>query len=174
MKKVLLWAGVGFVVLVVAITALGAIAGDPTPVAVESEKEVTPAATTPTTAATTAAATTAKPKPKKKAQPKVTAAQIEKSFIDGGGGRPIREMCDAAFTHWACFYDDVEVVTASTIRVNLTTDGGWSKSELKDLGKTAAQHWFNFLQFDHGKIDTIVVRVNGLDQNHYKRDFPGF
>ena len=82
----------------------------------------------------------------------------------------IKSMCDAAYTHWACFYDGIEGHDDSTIRVNLTTDGGWSDDELEDMAERAGTHWFNFVGMEHEDLDTIIVTVNGRDHNVYRRD----
>lgn len=71
-------------------------------------------------------------------------------------------MCDDSYTQWACFYDGVES-GASYLRVNLTTDGGWSNQNLQDMALKAGRDWFNFVGCDFPDLKMIVVSVNGLD-----------
>lgn len=89
---------------------------------------------------------------------------LHNNFIDG-----ISDMCDDAYTHWACFYDGAED-GVSYLRVNLTTDGGWSEGDLDDMAAQAGRHWFNFVGCDFPQLDTIVVNVNGVDRNVYRSD----
>lgn len=100
------------------------------------------------------------------------AAAIEQTFKDGLPDPEIKSMCDDAFTHWACFYDGVTAPSKGTIRVELNTDGGWSDSDLGELADKAALHWFNFVGQAHEDLDTVIVRTNGRDSNHYRRDVP--
>jgi hypothetical protein len=89
---------------------------------------------------------------------------LHNNFIDG-----IADMCDAAYTHWACFYDGAED-GAGYLRLDLTTDGGWSEGDLDDMAAQAGRHWFNFVGCDFPQLDTIVVSVNGGDRNVYRSD----
>lgn len=89
---------------------------------------------------------------------------LHNNFIDG-----VSDMCDAAHTHWACFYDGAEA-GAGYLRVNLTPDEGWSEGELDDMAAQAGRHWFNFVGCDFPQLDTIVVNVNGIDRNVYRSD----
>lgn len=89
---------------------------------------------------------------------------LHNNFIDG-----ISDMCDAAYTHWACFYDGAEN-GLGYLRVNLTTDGGWSEGELDGMAAQAGRHWFNFVGCDFPQLDTIVVSVNGGDRNVARSD----
>lgn len=89
---------------------------------------------------------------------------LHNNFIDG-----ITEMCDAARTHWACFYDGAED-GVGYLRVNLSTDGNWSQGDLDDMAAQAGRHWFNFIGCDFPQLDTIVVNVNGVDRNVYRSD----
>lgn len=89
---------------------------------------------------------------------------LHNNFIDG-----ITDMCDAARTHWACFYDGAED-GVGYLRVNLSTDGNWSQGDLDDMAAQAGRHWFNFVGCDFPQLDTIVVSVNGGDRNVYRSD----
>ena len=86
------------------------------------------------------------------------------NFIDGFG-----DMCDSSYTHWACFYDGASDYYGD-LNITLTTDGGWSDSELKDLATTAGNHWFNFIGCDYPNLNTIIVTVNGLDYNVFRHN----
>ena len=114
----------------------------------------------------------AKTTPKSKFDGAAYAKALAKDFRDAMGGAKISSMCDAAYTHWACFYEGIEATSKSTIRVSLATDGGWSDSDLDQLADEAALHWFNFIGEAHEDLDTVIVRVNGRDTNHYRRDIP--
>lgn len=103
---------------------------------------------------------------------KINVAAVKATFKAGVGGRAIRDMCDAAYSPWGCFYEDVEAVNASTIRVTLTTDGGRGPSDLDAVATDAGTHWFNFVGMDHPDLDVIIVRVNGVDHNVYRTDIP--
>ncbi len=92
---------------------------------------------------------------------------MEKAFKAQLVGRPIKSMCDAAYTHWACFYDGVEA-GPSYLRVNLNTDGG--RDDAEEMAERAGTHWFNFIACDFPKLSTIVVRINGIDHNVYRKD----
>lgn len=89
---------------------------------------------------------------------------LHNNFIDD-----ISDMCDAAYTHWACFYDGAEN-GAGYLRVNLTTDGGWSEDELDEMAAQAGRHWFNFVGCDFPQLGTIVVSINGLDHTVSRSD----
>lgn len=84
------------------------------------------------------------------------------NFIDDIG-----DMCDDAYTHWACFYQGVDG-TAGYLQVNLSTDGGWSASALENMANTAGRHWFNFIGCDYRGLSVIVVTINGLDHNVFR------
>lgn len=112
---------------------------------------------------------------KPKFDPAAYAAALEQEFKEAlGPDLTIDGMCNAenAYTHWGCFYDKLEAQSEGTIRIFLTTDGGWSDSDLKEVAGQAARHWFNFLGPAHEELDTIIVRTNGIDSNHYRRDVP--
>ena len=116
---------------------------------------------------------TAKTAPKPDFDKKAYAAQIEKTFESGLMDRKIGDMCDPAYTHWACFYDGIEAKTEERIDIKLTTDGGWSKSDLKQMSLEARTHWFNAVGLDYPNLDTVVSFVNGLDTGtSYRRDNP--
>lgn len=89
---------------------------------------------------------------------------LHNNFIDG-----FADMCDDSYTHWACFYDGVTRASGD-LQVILTTDGGWSNTELVDLAATAGRHWFNFIGCDFPDLNVIVVTVNGLDHNVFRSD----
>lgn len=89
---------------------------------------------------------------------------LHNNFIDS-----ISDMCDDSYTHWACFYDGAEN-GAGYLRVNLTTDGGWSEGDLDDMAAQAGRHWFNFVGCDFPQLDMIVVSVNGGDRNVARSD----
>ena len=99
------------------------------------------------------------------------AAQVEKAFEAGLMDGEIGDMCDPAFTHWACFYDGIEAQSRERIDIKLTTDGGWSKGDLKAMGKKARRHWFNAVGLEYPKLDTIVSFTNGVNSGtSYRRD----
>lgn len=100
------------------------------------------------------------------------AAEVEAAFVDALGGQPIASMCDAAVTHWACFYSGVTAPNQQQVRVELETDGGWSDDDLEQLADEAALHWFNFVGTTFEDLDIVVVRTNGVDSNHYRDDVP--
>lgn len=97
-----------------------------------------------------------------------TAEEME-AKLEENIGLQIPELCgiDDDYDHWSCFYDGVED-GSGYLRVNLTTDGGWSDQELEELAATAGRHWFNFIGCDFPDLDTIVVRVNGIDHNVFR------
>lgn len=102
----------------------------------------------------------------------IDAEAMEAAFVEGLYNNTIEgigEMCDDAYTHWACFYDGVESVS-DYLQVNLSTDGGWSRAALRDMADTAGRHWFNFIGCDFPGLSTIVVTINGLDHNVFRRD----
>lgn len=115
-----------------------------------------------------AAAKTSKPKPK--FDGKAYAADAEKYFVESLGGREISSMCDSAYTHWACFYKGVSSPYKDALRIKLTTDGGWSKGELKDMAADAGKHWFNFMSMNdtYKSVSIMIVNINGIDHNVYK------
>jgi hypothetical protein len=107
-------------------------------------------------------------KPAKSAKRKQRARAMEKAFLANIPGNGIKDMCDAQYTHWACFYDGVE--GGPYLQVNLSTDGGRSDAELDEMADRAGLHWFNFIGCDFPDLDTIVVSVNGLDHNVFRHD----
>ncbi len=111
---------------------------------------------------------TAEPSPVQEAPSAVTAEKMEATLKENIQIE-ISELCgiDGLYSHWSCFYDGVED-GVGYLQVNLTTDGGWSNVELNDLAATAGLHWFNFIGCDYPDLDTIVVRVNGLDHNVFR------
>ena len=154
LKTTLLGAVIAIVLAL--LTACGVDSGEP-----ETKDEVTK--------------TQATRKPKPKFDGNAYVEEIEADFLEGMGGRQIDDMCNAdnAYTHWGCFYDGLSATHESTLWIELNTDGGWSKSDQKQLSEEAARHWFNFIGPKYEKLDTIVVKVNGIDHNHYRRNFPG-
>ena len=143
--------------------------------------EGTPSAPAPSeTAPTPEPSPTPSDEPAETEEPKVetpddsraSAKAIEKKFkehLHNNGIKKISAMCDKARTHWACFYDGVRG-DSSELWVILTTDGGWSSGELEDMAFTAGLHWFNFIGCDFADLDVIVVQINGLDHNVFRRD----
>ena len=99
----------------------------------------------------------------------VNAAEMEQEFLKNIPGRPIKDMCDPAYTHWACFYEGVEG-KPSYLQVNLLTDGGITNT--KALAKSAGQHWFNFIGCKYPDLSVIVVNINGIDNNVFRKDIP--
>lgn len=127
---------------------------------------------------TTTAAATPSPTPPEQAPPNyvVDPRDAVAAFRDAMGGGTIKSMCRGNYSPsnpslWACYYDRVEGAPAY-LRVVLSTPGGLSSSELDQLADRAGMHWFNFIGCDFSDLDTIVVRVNGIDHNYYRRDFP--
>lgn len=105
--------------------------------------------------------------PANKPKTSIDAAAMEAAFKANLGGDPITSMCDAAYTHWACFYDGVEA-GPTYLRVKLTTDGG--RTDADAMAKSAGSHWFNFIGCEYPELDTIVVTINGIDHNVYRKD----
>ena len=102
----------------------------------------------------------------------VDAQMIEDTFLvhlENNGIARVGEMCDSAFTHWACFYDGVEDAPGF-LRIQLTTDGGWSDDALGEMADLAGRHWFNFIGCDFPDLSTSVVAVNGIDHNVFRSD----
>ena len=99
---------------------------------------------------------------------KLDVAAIRKTFVTQLGGRKIKDMCDPAMTHWACFFDGLEA-TGTKLQVNLSTDGARTDAELDGLAQKAALHWFNFVGADHPDITWVVARVNGVDRESLMR-----
>lgn len=89
---------------------------------------------------------------------------LHNNFIESVDG-----MCDDAYTHWACFYDGVQGAPGY-LRILLSTDGGWSESELSEMADATGRHWFNFIGCDFPDLDTIVVTINGLDHNVFRSE----
>lgn len=104
------------------------------------------------------------------AGPAYDAATVEGVFLEQLGGREIKDMCDSAYTHWGCFYEGV-ATTPGYLQVDLATDGGWSRADLDELATSTGRHWFNFIGCDYPDLDTIVVTINGIDHNTYRRQF---
>jgi|GEM_PF-2634987 len=97
---------------------------------------------------------------------------MEKTFLvhlANNGIQSIASMCDASYTHWSCFYDGV-TDGAGDLRVNLSTDGGWSADDLNTMADQAGRHWFNFIACDYPDLTTIVVAINGMDHNVFRSD----
>lgn len=90
----------------------------------------------------------------------VDADAMEQSFVAASGG-PVKSMCDAAMTHWSCFYDGVESGSGYLV-VELSTP---ARMNAGALAKTAGMHWFNFIHCQFPDLKMIVVRVNGVDHN---------
>ena len=102
----------------------------------------------------------------------VDAGAMEKAFLAhlaNNGVQSIKGMCDAAYTHWSCFYTGV-TDGPGFLRVNLLTDGGWSAADLAAMANQAGLAWFNFIGCDFPNLTTIVVTINGLDHNVFRSD----
>jgi hypothetical protein len=56
------------------------------------------------------------------------------------------------------------------LRINLTTDGGWSADDLTSMANQAGLAWFNFVGCDFPNLSTIVVTINGIDHNVFRSD----
>ena len=101
-----------------------------------------------------------------------SAAGMEKTYLDHLGANSVdgfKQMCDASYTHWSCFYEGVDK-SAGDLRVRLVTDGGWSPGDLDALATQAGTQWFNFIGCDYPDLSVIVVTVNGLDHNVFRSD----
>lgn len=110
------------------------------------------------------------PTPSPATSPDTTDARaIEKAFQSVIPGLKIKDMCDASYTHWACFYEGVGD-SPGDLQVRLTTDGGWSDADLETLAEQAGRHWFNFIGCKFRDLNAIVVTVNGVDYNVYRSD----
>ena len=101
-------------------------------------------------------------------EPKLDAATIEQTYTDALG-KDIKDMCDPAMTHWACYYDGVEAATSSRLQVNLSTPGDVSEKQAKAMSKQARTHWFNFVGSDYPELDAITTMVNGRDTGTTQR-----
>jgi len=102
----------------------------------------------------------------------VSASTMEQTYLThlaNNSVPSIKSMCDSQFTRWSCFYDGVSD-GAGYLRVNLTTDGGWTDSDLDAMAKDAGIAWFNFIGCDYPKLSMIVVNINGLDHNVARAD----
>jgi len=88
--------------------------------------------------------------------------RLHNNFIDDFG-----DMCDDAYTHWACFYRGVDG-TFGFLEVILTTDGGWSEAALDEMANATGRHWFNFIGCDYPGLSVIVVTINGLEHNVFR------
>lgn len=98
---------------------------------------------------------------------------IAREFNAELGGRKIKDMCDPALTHWACFYDGLKPHSPTAFRVELSTPGDWTQPEVDDLAGAAALHWFNFVGMGRPELDQIIVDVNGVDTTTLdRRDVP--
>ncbi|MBW9210523.1 hypothetical protein KV102_09820 [Mumia sp. zg.B53] len=100
----------------------------------------------------------------------IDVAEIERIGIEAEGGRPLKSMCDAAYTHWSCFYDGMKAMNSDDVRVSLTTDGGWSDADLDALAEDAARWWIQMTCEDTDKPEMVVVEVNGIDRADWSRD----
>ncbi|MFD6699829.1 MULTISPECIES: hypothetical protein [unclassified Microbacterium] len=126
-----------------------------------------PAEPSPTPSAESPAATAPSQTESTPAPQGIDAAAIEAKFnehLHNNFIESIHDMCDAAYTHWACFYDGVES-GSGFLRINLSTDGGWTNTALRKVADSAGRHWFNFIGCDYPDLSMIVVTVNGLDYN---------
>lgn len=102
----------------------------------------------------------------------VDASEVEKAYLAhlaGSGVQSFKDQCDASITNWQCFYDGVSG-DSSTLWVNLQTDGGWSASDLDTMANQAGRAWYNFIGCEFPNLDTIVVRINGLDHNVFRSE----
>lgn len=151
--------------------------GDNTPEPTSIPTAAPEASTEPTETAPEPAETpTAEPETSRPEEPEqdtaVSAKTVEKTFkahLRNNGIKKIGAMCDDSLTHWACFYDGVSG-DSEKLRVSLTTDGGWSTTEIEDLASAAGLHWFNFIGCDYPELSVIVVVVNGLEHNVFRYD----
>ena len=138
---------------------------EPTPTASKKPKTASP---TPQPSSTQKAKKSTSPSPSK--SPGIDAKAIEKQFLtslENNFVEDIASMCDAAYTHWSCFYDGVQA-GSTYLRINLTTDGGWPSSDIEDMAQQTGRHWFNFIGCDFPDLTTIVVNINGVDHNVFR------
>lgn len=172
----------GVVVALVALTIFGLFLPSETEPDTQAKDDATPSASpsedaplateTPTPEATETVKVTPTVKPEPEA-PKVTANEIEATFLANSGGRAIEDSCDAAFTAWQCFYDGVELPNDGRLQVNLSPAGDISKDDVRDMAERARLHWFNFIGADYPELDAITTMVNGRDMGTtYRRDVP--
>jgi hypothetical protein len=127
---------------------------------------------TATTTVPTTSPTPSQPSTPTPGADKVDASAMEKAFLThlaNNGVQSIKDMCDAAYTHWSCFYKGV-ADGPGYLRVNLLTDGGWPAADLDAMANQAGRHWFNFIGCDFTDLTTIVVNINGLDHNVFRSD----
>lgn len=128
-----------------------------------------------TTRTTTVPATqpsTATSSPPTTTSDNLDASAIEKAYLGhlaNNGISSIKSMCDANHTDWSCFYDGVSSAPGF-LRINLTTDGGWSADDLTSMANQAGLAWFNFVGCDFPNLSTIVVTINGIDHNVFRSD----
>jgi hypothetical protein len=102
----------------------------------------------------------------------VDASAMEKDFLAhlaAGGVQSINGLCDPGYTNWSCFYSGVSS-GPGYLRVNLETDGGLSDPELETMANQAGGAWFINIGCDFPNLQTIVVRINGVDHNVYRGD----
>lgn len=111
-----------------------------------------------------AATKSSKPKPKM-----IDAESVRKTLIEDNGLKSIEDLCDSNFTHWACFFDKVVPISSEGIRVELTTDGGRSDSELSAMADKAGRDWLQLTCLSRKDLQTVVVYVNGRDRNTTNR-----
>lgn len=132
----------------------------------------TTTAKTTTTAVPTTSATTSKPSTPTTTTATANAAAMEQAYLRhlaDNGITSIEAMCDAAYTHWACFYTGASDGPGD-LRVTLVTDGGRSAADLDTMARQAGLAWFNFIGCDFPSLSTIVVTVNGIDHNVLRGD----
>lgn len=98
---------------------------------------------------------------------KIDAKAMEATFREQLGGKPIKSMCDANYTHWACFYNGVKA-EPGYLRIDLSTDA--DAPDPDEMAAKAGRAWFNFLACKYPDLTTIVVQINGIDHNVYRRD----
>jgi hypothetical protein len=97
---------------------------------------------------------------------------MEKAYLAhlaDNGVQSIKDMCDAAYTQWSCFYTGVSG-GPGFLQVNLAPDGGFSAAALDMMADQAGRAWFNFIGCDFPDLTSIVVTINGLDHNVFRSD----
>jgi hypothetical protein len=121
----------------------------------------------------TTSTTTSQPSTPTTATDQVDASAAEKAYLAhlaaDYGVQSIEATCDAAYTLWSCFYAGV-TNGLGYLQVNLTTDGGWSESDLDVMANEAGRAWFISIGCDFPNLSTIVVTINGIDHNVFRSD----
>ncbi|TAM91712.1 MAG: hypothetical protein EPN43_03710 [Jatrophihabitans sp.] len=99
--------------------------------------------------------------------PTFTAESVMAYLDTANGERTFQDACNASGAPdpslWQCWFDKIEPYNKKWLKVYLTTDGSYSRSEQKALAKQAGAWFRNFLADYSPKITTFVVYVNGVD-----------